>query len=247
MFKTLGPVVSGLEIRPAATITLDVAVDLAIPKFDVRCRPASLCARVSVPKAAMHEYCDPKSRQNDIRFARQAGHMQPKAISCSEQLFAYVQFRRRIPTADRGHHSGTLLAADAVRHRLCRRYEAAQRRQCGLETDLLFRPRERDAAHEFVVFLGPQIVLAQAFEHRREALARIGGRVAAAASGVGPRGVEQQRFEGRRVGDPAFERGEIVQIADDRRIVLGGAELARADPPRERAQLDIGVYGSADP
>jgi hypothetical protein len=60
---------------------------------------------VAVPKAAVHEDCEPVAGKNDVRTAGQTGDMQAEAEAGGEQRAAHIQLGRSIRPANGGHHA----------------------------------------------------------------------------------------------------------------------------------------------
>src|SRR6185312_8451632 len=96
---------------------------------------------------------------------------------------------------------------------------------------------ERYVIDEFFIFLGPQSVSVQSLEHFGDALRRLGRCPAAAPSYISPCCLGEQRREVWRGRGARFQCCQVVQVSDDRRIVLVGTTVTDADPPGEGTQL----------
>jgi hypothetical protein len=69
---------------------------------------------MSVPETPVNHDDRSILRKNDVGLARQSAIVQPKAVASGEKSLADRYLRKRISSADGGHHSGPLLGSNFV-------------------------------------------------------------------------------------------------------------------------------------
>jgi hypothetical protein len=81
------------ESASVAAIPPDIAVDLGVPKIDVRRGPLSTRTGVSMPKAPVHKDHYAETRQHDIGLADKGLYVKSITEARGKQFFADVDLR----------------------------------------------------------------------------------------------------------------------------------------------------------
>jgi hypothetical protein len=71
---------------------------------------------VSVPETAVHNNDRSMPWKNDVRAAREPGHMQPESAAHPVKNGTDLAFRYSVPTSNAGHIPASSFARKAVRH-----------------------------------------------------------------------------------------------------------------------------------
>lgn len=137
-----------------------IPVDLGVPKLDVRYRPFSSRAKVSVPEASVHKHHNPKTRQHYIRLPDEILRVEPITETFGEKSLTYIEFRQRVRAADRSHHARAYFRANSISHAVRHRYGRISReRSTNLVANAARLRRVRigpgSSSHNFVSFQNP--------------------------------------------------------------------------------------------
>ena len=124
--------------------------------------------------------------------------------------------------------------------------EPLHRVKRGAECDDFIGPGKRHVADKLIVFRRPFLIGAQVFDHRRKTLDGICRGLAPSPVGIRRRGITQHSDERRRCDHTLFERGQLVQVTNNRWVIIGRSAPPHADAPGERAQFIGGRFDGID-
>jgi hypothetical protein len=96
-------------------IASDIFIELALPKLAIACRLGRISASfMPMPEAAMDKDNGSPFGKDNIRRARQAPIMEPKAKAFRMQCLANEHFGLGVSALDTGHHAGSGFASDNI-------------------------------------------------------------------------------------------------------------------------------------
>lgn len=108
-----------LKLGKDALISFGVLEELPLPELWSAFRYICvLASRMAMPEAPVNKYDRPVFWKNDIWFARQGRHVEPKPVPHPMQQGSHDQFRLRIPGTNPGHVPTAFLFAQTVHSRL---------------------------------------------------------------------------------------------------------------------------------
>lgn len=110
------------------------------------------------------------------------------------------------------------------------------------EGNPFLRPRKGNLQDVGFVFGRPQLVALQELQHRGEAFVQVLRDGLPSPAGVGDGRLLGQGRKAVSLRNVILERRQVVQMPDNRRIIVLSAALSCTDAPRERAQFIGGCF-----